>query len=129
MRTTWMAMIGVALVLSGCAPPNGQVLTFTDANFANEVLKSPQPVLVDFWAEWCGPCKQLSPIVEGLAGEYAGRVKVGKVNVEENPTIAAKYNINAIPVLLIFQDGKVVSRMVGLKSKDYIAGKLSALVQ
>jgi thioredoxin 1 len=94
------------------------VKTFTDANFEEVVLKSSAPVLVDFWAEWCGPCKRLGPTVDALAGEYAGKVTVGKVNVDENPNVSFKFQIRGIPTLLIFKGGNVVESIVGLASKD-----------
>ena len=94
------------------------VKTFTDANFDEVVLKSSAPVLVDFWAEWCGPCKRLGPTVDALAGEYAGKLTVGKVNVDENPNVSFKFQIRGIPTLLIFKGGKVVESIVGLASKD-----------
>jgi thioredoxin 1 len=94
------------------------VRTFTDGNFDEVVLKSSAPVLVDFWAEWCGPCKRLGPTVDALAGEYAGKLTVGKLNVDENPNVAFKFQIRGIPTLLIFKSGTVVESIVGLASKD-----------
>ncbi|HEV3141235.1 MAG TPA: thioredoxin [Vicinamibacterales bacterium] len=95
-----------------------QVQTFTDGNFEETVLKAGAPVLVDFWAEWCGPCKRLAPTVDALANEYAGKVTVGKLNVDENPTVSFKYQVRGIPTLLLFKAGQVVESMVGLASKD-----------
>lgn len=92
-------------------------LTFEDANFEEEVLQSDQPVLVDFWADWCMPCKALGPTIDELAAEYAGRVKVGKLNTEANRETPVKYNIQAIPTVLIFMGGQVVQKFVGLTSK------------
>lgn len=93
-------------------------LTFTDQNFEKEVLKSDLPVLVDFWAEWCPPCKLVAPTVEELAKEYEGRLKVGKLNVDENGQIAAKYSIMSIPTLLLFKNGQGVKTMIGAQSKE-----------
>jgi len=100
------------------------ILTLTDANFEQEVLKSTEPVLVDFWAEWCGPCKMLVPLLEDLAGEYEGRIRFGKVDVDENRELAGKYNVMQIPTLLIFKGGEVVTQMVGLASKKDFKAKL-----
>lgn len=94
-----------------------QTLTFSDASFDQDVLQSDQPVLVDFWAEWCGPCRQMSPTIDALASEYAGRVKVGKLNVDHNNGVAGRYQIRGIPTLLLFKGGKVVEQMVGARSK------------
>jgi thioredoxin 1 len=90
-----------------------QISEFTDANFENEVLKSDQPCLVDFWAEWCGPCRMVGPVVEEIAKEYEGKLKVGKVNVDQNTQTASKYGIMSIPSLLFFKQGKVVDQIVG----------------
>jgi thioredoxin 1 len=92
-------------------------LELTDTNFENEVLKSDMPVLVDFWAEWCMPCKALGPTIDELATEYSGRVKVGKLNTENNQSTPVKYNIQAIPTILLFKGGEVVQKFVGLTSK------------
>jgi thioredoxin 1 len=97
------------------AAPN--IVTLTDANFQEEVLQSLTPVLVDFWADWCGPCKMLSPILDEIAGDYDGRVKVAKVNIDEHQGVATEYGVRAIPTLLIFKNGQVVEQVVGLKSK------------
>jgi len=94
------------------------VQTFTDGNFDDDVLKSSAPVLVDFWAEWCGPCKRLAPTVDALAVDYAGRVTFGKLNVDENPTVSFKFQIRGIPTLLLFKNGQVVESVVGLAQKD-----------
>ena len=94
------------------------VQTFTDVNFDDHVLKSAPPVLVDFWAEWCGPCKRLGPTVDALAAEYAGKVTVGKMNIDENPKVPETYQIRGIPTILIFKGGQVVESVVGLAQKD-----------
>ena len=94
------------------------VQTFTDNNFEADVLKSGAPVLVDFWAEWCGPCKRLAPTVDALASEYAGKVTVGKLNVDENPSVSFKYQVRGIPTLLLFKGGQVVESVVGLAQKE-----------
>ncbi len=94
------------------------VQTFTDGNFEDSVLKSSAVVLVDFWAEWCGPCKRLAPTVDALAVEYAGKVTVGKLNVDENPSVSFKYQVRGIPTLLLFKGGQVVESVVGLAQKD-----------
>jgi thioredoxin 1 len=90
---------------------------FTESNFENEVLKSAQPVLVDFWADWCMPCKALGPTIDELATEYAGRVKVGKVNTDANQSLSAQFGISAIPTVLLFQNGQIKERFIGLRSK------------
>lgn len=102
---------------------------FTDANFDQEVLKSDVPVLVDFWAVWCGPCKMIAPLVEELAGEYQGKVKIGKVDVDNNPDISMKYGIRSIPTLLIFRDGNIVDQIIGAVPKQSMAQKLDAQLQ
>ncbi len=94
------------------------VQTFTDGNFEDTVIKAGGPVLVDFWAEWCGPCKRLGPTVDALATDYAGKVTIGKLNVDENPTVAMKFQIRGIPALLLFKGGQVVESVVGLAAKD-----------
>ena len=99
-------------------------LVFTDQNFESEVLKSDKPVLVDFWAEWCGPCRLMAPAVEALAEEYASRAKVGKLNVDENQSVTARYQIRGIPTLLVFKNGEIQEQYVGVTSKDAIVKML-----
>jgi thioredoxin 1 len=96
------------------------VQTFTDGNFEETVIKAGEPVLVDFWAEWCGPCKRLAPTVDALAGDYAGKIIVGKLNVDENPSTAMKFQIRGIPALLLFKGGQVVESVVGLAQKEFL---------
>ncbi|MDX5324930.1 MAG: thioredoxin [Bacteroidota bacterium] len=101
-------------------------LELTDSNFDELVLKSDKPVLVDFWAEWCGPCRMVGPIVEELSHDYDGKAVIGKVNVDENQEIAAKFGIRNIPTLLVFKGGEVVDKQVGVAPKNVLAGKLEA---
>jgi thioredoxin 1 len=98
----------------------GNVLEFTDQSFEQEVLKSDKPVLVDFWAVWCGPCRMIAPTVEALANEYQGKAKVGKMNVDENQGTPGKYNIRGIPTLLLFKNGEVQDQVVGAASRETI---------
>lgn len=100
-------------------------IEITDANF-NEVLSTDKPVLVDFWAEWCGPCKMIGPVVKELATEYEGKAVIGKVNVDENPSTAAQFGIRSIPTLLVFKNGEVVDKQIGAVPKTVLAGKLDA---
>jgi len=104
------------------------LIEFTDDNFDTEVLKSNLPVLVDFWAEWCGPCKMIAPIVEEIAGDYAGKVKVGKVNVDFNNQVAMQYGIRGIPALLVFKGGSVANQIVGAVPKNNITQKLDEVI-
>jgi thioredoxin 1 len=93
------------------------IVTLTQENFSQNVLQSQMPVLVDFWAEWCGPCKMIAPLLDELADEYGGKIKIGKVNVDEQQALAAQYGIRAIPTLLLFKQGQIAEQMVGAKSK------------
>lgn len=98
---------------------------FTDDNFEEEVLKSDLPVLVDFYADWCGPCKMLAPIIEELAGEHEGKWKIGKCNVDEAPNMAMKYGVQSIPTLLFVKGGEVVDTVMGFQSKEALKAKLA----
>jgi thioredoxin 1 len=101
---------------------------FTDQNFDTDVGQSDVPVLVDFWATWCGPCKAIAPVIDEIAGEYDGRVKVGKVDVDSNQNTAMKYGVRSIPTLLIMKDGKVVNQIVGAVPKSNITDMLDQLI-
>jgi thioredoxin 1 len=100
------------------------VATFTDSNWDQEVLKSSQPVLVDFWAEWCAPCRMMAPTIDALAEQFAGRAKIGKLNVDENGSVSERYQITAIPALLVFKDGAVMEQLVGVTSRDRLTSIL-----
>ena len=102
----------------------GNVVEFTDAGFKSDVVDSQQPVLVDFWAPWCGPCKMLGPTIEELATTYSGRVRIGKVNIDDNQDVASAYGISSIPTVVLFKGGQVVERFVGVTPKS----KLSAAI-
>lgn len=106
----------------------GNVLEFTDENFQSEVVESGSPVLVDFWAPWCGPCRALAPTIEELAGEYEGKIRVGKMNTDESPVTATNNQISAIPTVLLYQDGRVVQKFVGVTSKDRFTQELDKLL-
>ncbi len=99
----------------------GQLLEFTDANFQSEVLEATGVVLVDFWAPWCGPCLKLSPTIEALAGDYAGKAKVGKLNTDDNYKTASSFGISSIPTVIVFKDGKPVEKLVGMNPKGNYA--------
>ncbi len=103
-------------------------VTITNDNFESEVLKSDVPVLLDFWAVWCGPCKAIAPIMEDLSNEYNGKLKIGKVDVDENNEIAQKYGVRAIPTLLIFKGGKEVDKMIGAFPKQQIVQRLGQVL-
>jgi thioredoxin 1 len=103
-------------------------LTFTDDGFDSEVLKSDKPVLVDFWAEWCGPCRMMTPTIDAIAADYSGRAKVGKLNVDDNGQTAMRYQIRGIPALLLFKDGKIVDQRVGAVGKSDLQKMLDAHV-
>lgn len=107
------------------ASPN--ILTLTSENFQQQVLKSTTPVLVDFWAEWCGPCKMIAPILDELADEYSGRVSIGKVNIDDHQTLATQFGVRAIPTLLLFHNGEVSEQIVGLRSKRDLKASMDKL--
>lgn len=103
------------------------IVTLTQENFSKEVLESSTPVLVDFWGEWCPPCRAIAPILDELAQEYDGRVKIGKVNTEEHPSLAAAYGVKAIPTLMFFRQGQVADQLVGMKSKRELKDRFDRL--
>ncbi len=104
-----------------------KTIELNDSNF-EEAIKGDKPVLVDFWAEWCGPCKMIGPVVEELAGDYEGKAVVAKINVDENPEVAGRYGIRSIPTLLVFKGGQIVDKQVGAVPKSVLAQKLAAQV-
>jgi thioredoxin 1 len=110
------------------ADADSNAIAITESDFDEVVLESDVPVLVDFWAEWCGPCKALSPKIVELAIEYAGKVKIGKINVDENPNLASRWGVSAIPTLLIYKDGDVKARIVGLRAKKDLADALEGVL-
>ncbi len=107
---------------------DAKYITLTEENFQGEVLESTRPVLVDFWATWCGPCHSIAPLIEEVAADFGGHAKVGKLDVDDNSNLAMRYSVRGIPTLLFFKDGEVVDQLVGVVSKQLIADKLNALV-
>ncbi|MEQ8638564.1 MULTISPECIES: thioredoxin family protein [Gimesia] len=140
MRTIIINALPVAIfmLLASCGPETGTqeghsvgheaVIVLTDAIYEEHVLRSNEPVLVDFWAAWCQPCLEMKPIIRELAEEYDGRVKIGQMNVKDNPFTTAKYEIEAIPALLLFQDGKLFRRINGSKTKDELVRLLESVL-
>jgi len=106
---------------------NSATIDLNESNFENEVTKSDKPVIVDFWAEWCGPCKLIAPLLDEIAKEKSGSVKVAKVNVDQNQSLSSKYNIRAIPSLLFFKNGQLRDQVTGMMSKKDLLGRLAAL--
>jgi thioredoxin 1 len=106
----------------------GKTLQISESTFEAEVLKNDNPTMVDFWAPWCGPCKAISPVIEELAAEYEGKVKLAKLNVDDNPNVAAKYGIRAIPTLLFFKNGELVDQITGAVSKASLDNALQKLL-
>jgi|SRR2546422_1184497 thioredoxin 1 len=107
---------------------SGNLFEFTDKNFDSEALKSDKPVLVDFWAPWCAPCRMVGPIIEELAGSYVDKVKVGKLNTDDNPGVAGRYGIMSIPTILLFKNGEIIERIVGAAPKKDFEKMLSSHV-
>jgi thioredoxin 1 len=104
------------------------ILTLTDATFDESVRSADTPVLVDFWAEWCGPCKMIAPVLEDIAKEHAGRIQIAKLNVDDNPNVARRYDVMSIPTLLVIADGEVKKRLVGAKGKPQLLEELSEFI-
>jgi thioredoxin 1 len=103
-----------------------EIVHFTDLNFEAEVIKSSEPVLVDFWAEWCAPCRMVAPVIEQINAEYEGRIKVGKLDVDASPVISAQLGVMSIPTIILFKDGKAIQRMVGFQPKPSLKGKIDS---
>ena len=130
-----LGLLVAAVVGSGCGKSSDRpeanatnVVILSEANFQNEVIAAPQPVLVDFWAPWCGPCRTIGPIVNELAKDFDGRAKVAKVNVDDAPALAQRFGIQGIPTLLIFRDGRVVDQVTGVVPKRELTAKLDKVI-
>lgn len=108
---------------------DAKYVTLSDASFQEEVLNSKEPVLVDFWATWCGPCRMIAPLIEELAGEYAGRAKIAKMDVDSNQATPSAYGVRSIPTLLLFKDGRVVEQIVGAVGKNVLVAKLDSALE
>ena len=130
-----LGLLVAAVVGSGCGKSSDRpeanatnVVILSEANFQNEVIAAPQPVLVDFWAPWCGPCRTIGPIVNELAKDFDGRAKVAKVNVDDAPALAQRFEIQGIPTILIFRDGRVVDQVTGVVPKRELTAKLDKVI-
>jgi len=104
-------------------------LILTDQNFSKEVLKSQNPVLVDFWAEWCMPCQMIAPTLQEIAEEFGGKIKIGKLNIDENPLISTTFSVDAIPTLILFKNGKIIQRFIGVQPKEIIVEVINSIVE